>query len=521
MGFLEKLFSKNKIVNTIETKKTNVSELKSEQKNDIVYRNENLSTDKFLYIHPDIQNLLWIADGPKKNYVPKTDNVVYEFGGIKIIFSSFSSQEPSLIFMRLPIKEIVDSKEIDRPPYFPTYTGLSEEQRGVFWKFLADPYSGDFDIGYVFILYYGLERHLLEGRYEDAFHVILKLRDVYSNTSFQSYSACALILTCLIRQKPELAREFYESLDKEYEFNFSNNLFLLCKIGLNQNLTPKDIMRMSKSFEFTNQNYIKKYPDLFIEELSDVMRKSFGSDELNINKYVTQTELKKLHKESIPIFANVSIRNESFEIPLVIESFKLKKTVYDLLENTHNNVKEKLAQMRKTGQKIPERTSAIKKEVKPLVFDEKEEMSLLEKYKSDCLNAMNKHFTLIELQNFYYKYRELNEIYLDKCIEYCYEDISSLSQLQEQYRKDEKEKIQQFAFVDTKEKIKEKIENIGFFPGDIPAFKRLAIVYEKQKKYLDAIDICKQAIKYYKEIGLLAKVTEYEERKMKLEAKSK
>lgn len=56
MGFLEKLFSKNKIVNTIETKKTDVSELKSEQKTDVVYRNENLSTDKFLYIHPDIQN---------------------------------------------------------------------------------------------------------------------------------------------------------------------------------------------------------------------------------------------------------------------------------------------------------------------------------------------------------------------------------------------------------------------------------------------------------------------------------
>ena len=52
MGFLEKLFSKNKIVNTIETKKTDVSELKSEQKTDVVYRNENLSTDKFLYIHP-------------------------------------------------------------------------------------------------------------------------------------------------------------------------------------------------------------------------------------------------------------------------------------------------------------------------------------------------------------------------------------------------------------------------------------------------------------------------------------
>ena len=117
-------------------------------------------------------------------------------------------------------------------------------------------------------LYYGLERYLLTDSYEEVIDVILKLRDVHQNKSFQSYSANAVILTCMYRQRADIAQKFMMSLDKDYEFNFSPNLFLICKYSLGLPLYGVEIMRFAKAFGFTKNNYIKKYPKLFIDTLN-------------------------------------------------------------------------------------------------------------------------------------------------------------------------------------------------------------------------------------------------------------
>lgn len=396
---------------------------------------------------------------------------------------------------------------------------MTAAQRGVYWEFLADPYSGKFDIGYVFILYYGLERHLLEGRCEDAFNVILKLRDVYDNASFQSYSACALILICLFKQRPDLAGKFYQSLDKRQELNFPDNLYLLCKMGLNLPLTANDIMRMCKTFEFNNQNYIKKYPDLFLKELTASMQSCFGTDQLEIRQFVTQAEWRKLRRQRVPIFANVSIRDKSIDVPLIAECFKLKKVVYDLLERTHESVKKVLIQKRKDGTLPAETVPKSVKMINPLVLDSTKEKELLNQFKSARTNVMDRHFALIALQDFYYKYRTLDNKYLQICIDYCNEDISLLPQVQSQYVQEERDSLQKLASVYSTKEITERLSAIHAFNGNIPAFKRLAIIYEKIKDYDKAIDICDQAIEYYEKANMHIAVVEFKQRKQKMEAK--
>ena len=193
-----------------------------------------------LKVHPDIQNLLWIADGENKNYVPTVANKSsFTVNGLTFTVSFSSTEEPSLIYMKLPISDI--NGNIERPPYFPTYRELTPEQRGMYWKLLANPYDNSIDIGYVFILYYGLERYLMTDKYEETIDLILKLRDVHQNKSFQSYTANAVILTCLQRQRADIVQKFMNSLDKEYEFNFSSNLFLLCKFSLGLDLTGQEM----------------------------------------------------------------------------------------------------------------------------------------------------------------------------------------------------------------------------------------------------------------------------------------
>lgn len=499
MGILNKFFGKKAIERSLVTLTSNNSFLQNP-----------------LSVHPDLQNLLWFADGPHKNYFSKNQEQSFEYNGFSIMFSSFSPQEPSLISTRFAIEENVNPQQVEAPSYFPSYFGLTDAQRGVYWEFLQNPYSGQFNIGYVFILYYGLERHLLEGNYEDAFRVILKLRDIYENSSFQSYSACALILTCLIRKRPDLASEFYYSLDKNHEFNFSHNLYLLCKMGLKLPLTAQDIMRMSKSFEFSNQNYIKKYPDVFLEKLSSIMQTNLDAETLDINKFVTQTEWRKLNRAAVPIFANLSICDNSVELPLMTECFKLKRTIYNLLEQAHNDTKQTLAEKRKDGTIPAAKESKPQKVIEILTFDDLQEKELLRQYKKAQANVMDRHFALISLQNFYYKYRKVDKKYLQLCIDYCREDIELLPRVQTQHIKEEQENIQKLAPFTSKKLLSQKLSTIEPFKGTIPAFQRLAIIYEKQKDYAAAIDICMQAITYYSGIQMHETASDFEKRWEKL-----
>ena len=227
---------------------------------------------KSLAIHEDLRNLVWVGDGKFKNYTQKQDNEnSYDLGGIRISISFMNQEEPSLIYTQHKVTQPKDIGKVDRPPYFPTYSGLTPEQKWVYLNLLSNPYDTSIDIGFVFILYYGLERHLLSGNFEEAFEVILKLRDVHTNKSFQSYSANALVLTCMLHDRGDLISKFFQSLDKEHEFAFSDNLFLICYYSFDMPLLPKDIMRMAKTFEFSNMNYIKKYPDLFLENLKNAI----------------------------------------------------------------------------------------------------------------------------------------------------------------------------------------------------------------------------------------------------------
>lgn len=469
-----------------------------------------------LMVHPDIQNLLWIADGENKNYVPTVANKSsFEVNGITFTVSFSSSEEPSLIYMKLPISDV--NGNIERPPYFPTYRELTPEQRGMYWKLLANPYDDSIDIGYVFILYYGLERYLMTDKYEEAIDLILKLRDVHQNKSFQSYTANAVILTCLQRQRADIVQRFMDSLDKEYEFNFAPNLFLLCKYALGLNLTGNEIMRMAKAFEFTNNNYVKKYPELFLETLLGNIQAIYGLESISWDKLITASEFNKLPMKETAIYANVSIMDKSIKVPSMLDSFKFKKKVYDLLEKTHEDVKKILSEMRKSGEKINENNQATssKKEKEVLSFDTAQERTLLNNYYESRENSLEQHFASIALQDFYYKYRSLGQEYIDKCVSFCKDDISKLPEMQKVYVEDEKAKLLSCQWLTPEEK-QTRLLDIKPFYANIPAFKRLAIIYEKEKDYENAIRICNDAIEFYSSGDMQSVASEFDDRKKKL-----
>jgi len=453
-------------------------------------------TNSQTVIHPDIDNLIWIENGPKRNYHPKSNRESsFRYGDVVINVAMFGMDEPSLINTKLPLGKISKNDVVDRPSYFPTYSGLLPKQRSVYWKLLSNPYDISIDIGFVFILYYGLERHLFDGLFEDAFRIILKLRDVHTNKSFQNYSAKALILSCLYHQRADMVIEFIKSLDNDFEYEMPADLLLLCYYSFDIPLNVEDIMRLSKDFEFTKNNYIKKYPEMFSRYLEDNIIAKTRKPEYHIKNVVRDLDLNKAKKKEFTIFANHSIENNTIKVPSITNILKFKKEIFEVLENTHNQVKKELSELRKSGQLPKEiKKNTIKAH---MVFDTKLEKELLKELKDSKLDLVRRHFAYIGLQNFYYKYRDLDSSYKESCKDYCIKDIESLDQMQQYYKKTETKVIKQYQFKSQKEKKTEidKLEREGFI-GNIPAFKRLAIIHEKEGDFKNALKVCQTAIKY-------------------------
>lgn len=505
MGLLDFLKKKEKQTSLITTKN---SEIASKEPRSL--------SIKGLTIHDDLRDLVWIGDGKFQNYEQlQENNNSVDLNGIRITVSFLNQEEPSLIYTNQSVSPSRRIEDVERPPYYPTYSGLTPEQKWVYLNLLANPYNPAIDVGFVFILYYGLERHLLLGNFEKAFEVILKLRDVHINSSFQSYSANAIILSCMIHQRGDLILKFIQSLDKDHELAFSDNLFLMCYFSFGFHLFPRDILRMAKTFEFSNTNYIKKYPELFLECLKEAIVKRTGAESIDLKQYLTPTEIKKIKTQDARIFANVSLIDKSIPIPLLSENFKLKKEMHHFLEIAHESVKSRLSALRKSGNQ-PVQKETPKKSEKQIVFDPSKERELLTELSKKMNNPVSRHFLYIDLQNFYYRYRAIGEEYINKCIKYCVLDINSLSELQAAYITEEVLRLKQLSsYYDAKD-LNDSINRVRQqgFVGNIPAFSRLAIIYEKQKEFQKAIEICDKAIKYGQS------VEEFEERKIKLQMKT-
>ncbi|WP_169313796.1 HEAT repeat domain-containing protein [Methanofollis liminatans] len=102
----------------------------------------------------NILKLLWFKDGKYNLKVPKT--------------------EPSLIYSNHKIIMNPKIDPLESLEYYPTFKNLSPQQKYIYLNWLRD-ITKPVALGYVFIFYYGLERHLLFGNYECAVDTILQL----------------------------------------------------------------------------------------------------------------------------------------------------------------------------------------------------------------------------------------------------------------------------------------------------------------------------------------------------------
>ena len=278
---------------------------------------DNLITynNKAFSIHPSLVGLLYISSAEDR--------------------SAF--KEPSTIFTKLPLS----SAKPEKLPYYPAYYNSTPEQRYAYLKFLSNPYQECADIGYVFILYYGLERQLIEGDYKRAFDVILELRKIHSNGSFQLYSLNALLIACTLRLDCNLRDKLYDSFAENDNIPLSIKLFIVNNNN-NKGLSVDDIINNSRSFGFTNHRYIKENREWFADTMKTILINRYQADYLPV-----RIDVDKIQTKEPIVLANISLKNRTFKIPDLTSDEHLRQDIFDVLQKTHDSIKTMKAQQRK------------------------------------------------------------------------------------------------------------------------------------------------------------------------------
>lgn len=293
-------------------------------------------------IPENVIKLMWFRDGPLKNIDPEP-RFIHKTEAFTIKISFPGSIEPSAIGVTDTIRPPMDGMVVERPPYYPTYERMTPEQRWVYLSWLINV-DKEVNIGYVFVFYYGLERHLFLGHYEAAFDMILRLRRVHRNSSFLSYSSNALIATCVIHNRPDLFVRFLQSL-VEITDEDVNPMYLLAKRSLGLELEPEEIMLLAREVGFTNKRYLEVESALFKDELKRRMVQVLGRDMIDLRPLA----LNDTPTRPVMFSANFSLPDEQrvVHIPDLSQNKAFRALVYRLLLDTHDVVKERMKELRK------------------------------------------------------------------------------------------------------------------------------------------------------------------------------
>lgn len=210
--------------------------------------------------------------------------------------------------------------------YYPSYRHLSPDQRYCYLNWLQN-ISQPVDIGYVFLFYYGLERHLFYGNFNAAYNTIKLLRTHHKNGSFQSYSSDALVLSAAYHKKYDLLADIdFSTLAPE--------IAIYLKSGMNIPISSDDLINIRKHIGFTNDRYIKENYTKFKDITDEILIQKYGcpSYPLSYNNFKTQNYYPV-------VLANYSLKNRIAFIPDISKISDFSSTARDILQSAHNNYK--------------------------------------------------------------------------------------------------------------------------------------------------------------------------------------
>lgn len=323
----------------------NLKEYTDETPNNVPAINNEYSISYNEFNIPNnVVELLWIADGNMQNYQGNRfmQDCKFSCGNFTVSFNKTYSVEPSLISLKLPISTPDTLDNVAKLDYYPTYNDMTPEQRYIYLKWLENPFD-EIDIGYVFVFYYGLERHLIEGNFEKAFDMILQLRKYHKNGSFQSYSFNALLLSSMLNRDYDSFEKLNETITNIAKVDIS--IYIAVKKFFGLTLSCEEIIALANKVKFQNKRYIKNNYSEFIITLQSIIEEKYGANCIDLSLF----DNSKCETSCTCYIANTSFDYHIREchFPDLLKSNEFKETIYNLLLSTHEKVKSDLAEQRK------------------------------------------------------------------------------------------------------------------------------------------------------------------------------
>lgn len=253
-------------------------------------------------------------------------------------------KEPSTIYTVLPVNGNVSiGDDVPKMGYFPNYASMSPEQRTIYIYWLCNV-EVPVDIGYVFVYFYGLERHLVYGDFDAAVNEILLLRKHHDNGSFQHYSAAALLHACLLRQRMDVLQHLYVDLGFDY---FENSVLVLLyqqKVELNVDM----LLRLAQQLRGVNRRYLKEDAALYATALLSELMEVFGKASY---PFFEMYDLNKIKGGSYPVFANYSLppKIRTPAIPNFFDHAPFERKMGDFFQKVHERTKALKKERKKTA----------------------------------------------------------------------------------------------------------------------------------------------------------------------------
>lgn len=279
--------------------------------------------------HSQVSGIKPLPYGDKIPYLISKDGSKMPFGDLAIQKYDKNSKtpydEPSLIWTKLPVAP--NNLELPKKPYYyPRYDRLSPEMRFQYLNWLRDITQPTY-LSYVYLYFYGLERHLFLGDFENA---VAEIKALLSSHDIGAHAYPALAFSCIARDRLDLADEIpgiYSKTD-----NKTLAMMALKKLPL----TADVVIELANQCGFKNKKYSTSHSDLFKNDL----KKNIKQREYDTGvTFFTEFDFTKC--EALPMFfANASLTSIvcSAKVPDILSNRNLKDAIYDLLQKTATDV---------------------------------------------------------------------------------------------------------------------------------------------------------------------------------------